>query len=368
MKVKNKPSYNNRNDEPSPKRDSKPNYNNSNRDSKPSYENRNNSNRDSKPSYGNRNNSGRDNRPNYNQKTNFSNKNTSTNFNKNNFKKTDDNNYTIPEDTTVFKKKIYELNELIPSKYKTIDEFKKQMHEKLIKESIQKVKENITEQDLVGIYVSYIDIMDEIINSYFERVSEHFTIYYPEASIKASMLEDFLKIKGITRKELSKLFNVSEASMGLDLKPADVIILSQTINSLKSLIEQKRIIEERTKEMIKVIAKNTSALAGELVAARLLAAAKSMKRLMLMPSSTIQVLGAEKALFRHLRSKSSPPKHGIIFNTTYVSSAPLKNRGKIARALASKLVICIKMDYYKGKDISQELIDDLNKKISGMKQ
>jgi nucleolar protein 56 len=87
-----------------------------------------------------------------------------------------------------------------------------------------------------------------------------------------------------------------------------------------------------------------------------------------MPSSTIQVLGAEKALFRHLRTRSSPPKHGIIFNTTYVSSAQLKHRGKIARALASKLVICIKMDYFKGKDISKELIDDLNKKIAGLKK
>ncbi|MFA5333626.1 MAG: hypothetical protein WC376_03965 [Candidatus Nanoarchaeia archaeon] len=325
---------------------------------KPNY----NSNKNNAPNHFKGGNYNKSNTSNYSQ---YGSKNNTSKFSNN---KRDDTNYSIPEDTTVFKEKIYDLKEIIPSKYKTLDEFKKQMHEKLIKESIQKVKENITEQDLVGIYVSYIDIMDEIINSYFERVSEHFTIYYPEASIKASMLDDFLKIKNVTRKELAKLFNVSEASMGLDLKAEDLTILNQTINTLKSLIEQKKIFEERAKEMIKVIAKNTSALAGELVAARLLAAAGSMKRLMLMPSSTIQVLGAEKALFRHLRTRASPPKHGIIFNTTFVSSAPLKNRGKIARALASKLVISIKMDYFKGKDISKDLIDDLNKKIAGLKQ
>jgi nucleolar protein 56 len=288
-----------------------------------------------------------------------------SNFNKNNSSKYDNSlNY---EDSAV-KFKVKDLSEIIPSQYKTLDEFKKKMHEKLIKESIKKVKEKITQEDLVGIYVSYIDIMDEIINSYFERVSEHFTIYYPEASIKAATLEDFMKIKEVNRKELSKLFNVSQESMGLDLKPEDIILLTQSISSLKSLMEQKKIFEERTKEMIVVIAKNTSALAGEIVTAKLLAAAGSMKRLMLMPSSTIQVLGAEKALFRHLRTNASPPKHGIIFNTIFVSSAALQHRGKIARALASKIVISIKIDYFKGKDISKELINDLNKKIAGLKK
>ena len=274
--------------------------------------------------------------------------------------------YSPPEDN--FKGRILELKEIIPSQYKTLDEFKAKMHEKCIKESIKKVKENITNEDLVSVYVNYLEIMDEIINSYFERVSEHFTIYYPEASIKASTLQDFEKIKNLTRKELSKLFSVSEESMGLDLQAQDVEILSQTISSLKGLIAQKNFIEERIKQMIRVIARNTSAVAGEIVAAKLLAAAGNMKRLMLMPSSTIQVIGAEKALFRHLRTRSSPPKHGIIFNTTYVSSASLKNRGKVARTLASKLVTCIKMDYFKGEDISKKIIEDLNKKIEAMKK
>ena len=268
---------------------------------------------------------------------------------------------------TMNNEKILDLKELIPSKYKTLDEFKKKMHDECLKESIKQVKENITDQDLLNIYVNYLDIMDELINSYFERVAEHFTIYYPEASIKASMLDDFLKIKGLTRKELAKVFGVSEESMGIDLKPKDLDILRQTIESLKSLILQKKVFEERITEMAKIIAKNTSELIGEIVTARLLEAAGSLKRLMLMPSSTIQVLGAEKALFRHLRTKSKPPKHGIIFNTTYVNSAPLKHRGKISRTLASKIVISVKIDYFKGKSISKELIDDMNKKIAGLK-
>lgn len=264
--------------------------------------------------------------------------------------------------------KIYNINEIIPSQYKSMEEFKSKIKDKCIKDSIKKVKAGINEQDLLGIYVSYIEILDEIINSYFERASEHFTIYYPEASLKAEKLEDFSKIKSLKRKDLAQMFKVSEESMGFDLSPKDLEILSSSIASLNALLSQKSVFEERIKEMARELMKNTSALAGEIIAAKLLAQAGSLKRLMLMPSSTIQVLGAEKALFRHLRSKASPPKHGIIFNTTYVSSAPLKHRGKIARALASKIVIAVKMDYFKSKDISKKLIDDLNKKIEGLKK
>ncbi|MDD4354107.1 MAG: hypothetical protein PHN56_06665, partial [Candidatus Nanoarchaeia archaeon] len=222
MKVKNKLRQMN----PNSNKNNAPNPNSNNASN--SNFNRNNS---SNPNRGNSSNFNRNNSYNPNRSNS-----PNPNFNKSNINVNKSNApafVPIMEDN--FKGKIFELNEIIPSKYKTLDDFKKQMHEKLIKESIQKVKENITEQDLISIYVSYLDIMDEIINSYFERVSEHFTIFYPEASIKASMLDDFLKIKSVTKKDLSKLFNVSEESMGLDLKPADVIILTQAINGLKLL-------------------------------------------------------------------------------------------------------------------------------------
>jgi nucleolar protein 56 len=283
-------------------------------------------------------------------------------------KKTSENFANFELSSSDAKIKIYNINELIPSKYKSMEDFKSKIKEKCLKDSIKKVKAGINEQDLIGIYVSYIDILDEIINSYFERASEHLTIYYPEASLKAEKLEDFSKIKSLKRKDLAKLFGVFEESMGFDLSQKDLEILDSSIVLMNSLIAQKTVFENRIKEMAKELMRNTSALAGEIVAAKLLAAAGNLKRLMLMPSSTIQVLGAEKALFRHLRSKAKPPKHGLIFNTTYVSSAPLNHRGKIARALASKIAIAVKMDYFKGKDISQELIDDLNKKIGGLKK
>ena len=115
-------------------------------------------------------------------------------------------------------------------------------------------------------------------------------------------------------------------------------------------------------------APNTSRVAGVLVASRLISAAGGLKKLMLMPSSTIQVIGAEKALFRHLRGRAKPPKHGIIFQSPFVNGAPLKHRGKMARALASKISISSKVDYYNGEPVWQKLIAGLEAKMKGLKR
>jgi len=82
-----------------------------------------------------------------------------------------------------------------------------------------------------------------------------------------------------------------------------------------------------------------------------------------MTSSTIQLLGAEKALFRHLKGKGKPPKYGVLFTHPYIQNSPKNQRGKIARLLASKLSIAAKMDYFSKEDHSQELKKDLEEKI-----
>jgi nucleolar protein 56 len=102
-----------------------------------------------------------------------------------------------------------------------------------------------------------------------------------------------------------------------------------------------------------------SEVAGPEIAAKLIAHVGSLKRLAFLPSSTIQVLGAEKALFKHLKNRRiAPPKHGIIFQHAKISNSPKEVRGKIARALANKLALAARADAFSKNFIAKQLKDD----------
>ena len=91
--------------------------------------------------------------------------------------------------------------------------------------------------------------------------------------------------------------------------------------------------------------------------------AGSLPRLAVLPASTIQILGAEKALFRALKTGSSPPKHGLLFQHPLIHSAPKWQRGKIARALAAKIAIAARIDEYRHAEIDNSILENLNKRI-----
>ena len=94
---------------------------------------------------------------------------------------------------------------------------------------------------------------------------------------------------------------------------------------------------------------NLLELAGATIAARLIELGKGLKHLALLPASTVQLLGAEKALFRHLKTGSRSPKYGVIINHPLIQKAPRDKRGKAARMLADKLSLCARLDFFKGE-------------------
>jgi len=104
-----------------------------------------------------------------------------------------------------------------------------------------------------------------------------------------------------------------------------------------------------------------SSVAGAILGARILAQAGSKKRLAFLPSSTVQLLGAEKALFSHLKKQGSCPKHGHIFNHPLIQKLPKQKRGKAARILAGKLSLAAKLDYFGNKSETNLLKDAENK-------
>ncbi len=121
-------------------------------------------------------------------------------------------------------------------------------------------------------------------------------------------------------------------------------------------------LRERVEREVRDVAPNLSKIAGPLLAARLIAEAGGLDSLAKMPSGTLQVLGAEDALFRHLQDGTPPPKHGLIYLHPYVHETTPEHRGSAARCLAGKLSIAARVDRYSG-DLRPELKEELDMKI-----
>ena len=140
--------------------------------------------------------------------------------------------------------------------------------------------------------------------------------------------------------------------------------LQHTIITLKS--EMKKLEKQIDLDMHDN-APNISKIVGSLIGARLISLAGGIERLATMPSSTIQLLGAEKALFRYKKEGGKPPKHGVIFQHPKINRNPKEIRGKIARIFASKIAIAAKADAFTKRDISKDLKDELDKRIKDIK-
>ncbi len=138
--------------------------------------------------------------------------------------------------------------------------------------------------------------------------------------------------------------------------------MGELARAILHLRESRQRMEEEVASAAASLAPNLSALAGPVLAARLISRAGSLKRLAEMPSSVIQVMGAEKALFKHLHGKAPSPKHGIIYRHPAILGTPKKLRGRMARTLAAKLAIAARLDY-NGAGLSPELKSALDRRI-----
>jgi len=138
-------------------------------------------------------------------------------------------------------------------------------------------------------------------------------------------------------------------------------------NTFSTVNNEIKSLEKQIEYDMKKIAPNMSKMTGPLIGARLISIAGGLERLATMPASTIQILGAEKALFRFKKEGGKPPKHGVIFQHSYINRSPKEIRGKIARMFATKIAIAAKADAFTKRDISKDLKDDLDKRIREIK-
>lgn len=225
------------------------------------------------------------------------------------------------------------------------------------------IKESVSCGLLIIQTISNIEELNRICNMLVKRLREWYSWYLPEF---VKSLEDNEKFVDVivkkSKKELLKELKLKE-SMGAELKKEDVdemILLGKEILNLYNL---KKKHEEYLKKVMKKYCPNILELAGATIGAKLLELGKGLKHLALLPSSTVQLLGAEKALFRHIKTGSKSPKYGVIINHPLVQKAGKSEKGKAARMLADKLSLCARLDYFKGEFKAKEYKKELEGKF-----
>jgi len=228
-----------------------------------------------------------------------------------------------------------------------------------------KIKNSVKQDTLVIQAISNIDELDRVANTLVKRLREWYELYLPEFSKKLRDNEKFVELILKNKKsELLKEINISSRkSMGADLNETDIkpiIELAKTITSLYTLRESQ---SQYLELIIKKTYPNMYAITGSQIGAKLISLARSFEKLAKFPASTIQLLGAEEALFRHLKTGAKSPKYGILHEHPLVTNAQASERGKVARALGDKISIAVKIDFFKGKFIGEKLRRDLEKKF-----
>ncbi len=226
-------------------------------------------------------------------------------------------------------------------------EYDTMLHELNISLAKKQVESTVTPDRQIIAAVEAIDDIDETCNILAERLKEWFLLNFNETKLKGSELAHHI----------------------LEMKePAPQLTIMQSFASgLLGLYGSRLSIEEYLKKSMQKTAPNLTNIAGYLLGARLLSIAGSLPELASMPSSTVQVIGASNALFKHLKGKAPSPKHGVIFRHPYVNTAPKRLRGKIARAVASKISLAARYDMYSGK-INDGLPSELEKKVANIRK
>ena len=212
--------------------------------------------------------------------------------------------------------------------------------------------------------VSALNDLEKILNTMSERLREWYGLHYPELEIIDH--EKFAEM--IAKYGYRENFEKFGKSMGMKLKEDDIKILQSYAKQLKELYMLKKEVEKYLGKIVPEEIPNLNVLLGSILAARLLALAGSLEKLAKMPSSTIQLLGSEKALFRFLKEKKEgrPPRFGILYLHPDISGAKRELQGKIARLLSAKLTLAARADFYTKKDMSKELLEDYKKKLEGI--
>ncbi len=234
--------------------------------------------------------------------------------------------------------------------------------------AIYKIKKESAGEDKHLIQaVNSIDEIDEAISKLIERIREWYALYFPEMDVIKNN-ETYIRLisQNKTKEEILKAkpeaFPKDFIDLEDDINPIDLEIMNNYANSIYELQKSRKNIEEYIDQKMQDIAPNLRLLVGSTLGAKLISHAGGIKRLAMYPSSTVQIMGAEKALFRHLKSGDRPPKYGLIYQHPQVRGAKWWNRGKIARMLAGKISLAVRRDVFT-KTIDENVAEEFKSKV-----
>lgn len=232
-----------------------------------------------------------------------------------------------------------------------------------------KVKFNVNRVDNMIIQsITLLDQLDKDINTFSMRIREWYSYHFPELAkivpenyMYARVAQVLQNRKELTDEKISALeevvmddakakmiVNASKSSMGMDINVTDLTNVELFARRVIALVDYRKKMSRYLTSKMEGVAPNLASLIGDQVGARLIAHAGSLTNLAKVPASTVQILGAEKALFRALKSrgKANTPKYGLLFHSTFIGRAGTKNRGRIARFLANKCSIASRIDCF----------------------
>ena len=267
----------------------------------------------------------------------------------------------------------------------TEDEYLARVYEITTVQTRHKLRQVAEKRDLfIAQAISSVDDIDKILNLISSRVREWYGLHFPELEDlvkdhreymtlvtelghRSNFSLDNLTMLGLSQDRAKRIAEAASKSVGAEMADWDLEPIRTYAKLYVQLSDLRSKLSQYIDEAMVEVAPNIRELVGPLLGARLIMLAGGLMRLALLPASTIQVLGAEKALFRALRTGGRPPKHGIIFQFPEIFRAPRWQRGKIARALAAKLAIAAKADAFTGNFIAPRLKEDLMKRIQEVK-
>ncbi|XP_064551014.1 nucleolar protein 56 [Drosophila montana] len=256
-----------------------------------------------------------------------------------------------------------------------------------------KVKFNVHRSDNMIIQsIALLDQLDKDVNTFSMRIREWYSYHFPELvkivpdNYMFAKAAKFIKDrKDLTQDKLEELeqivmdsakaqaiIDAGKMSMGMDISIVDLINIELFAERVVKLSEYRKKLSTYLHNKMNMVAPNLQSLIGDQVGARLISHAGSLTNLAKYPASTVQILGAEKALFRALKTRSNTPKYGLIYHSSFIGRAGLKNKGRISRFLANKCSIASRIDCFLeqptsvfGETLKQQVEDRLKFYESG---
>ena len=239
----------------------------------------------------------------------------------------------------------------------------------------EKIRESVKTNDVMIVEtINSLEEIEDTSGKLIERLREWCTPYLPELDklhnheLYAKIIATYTSRESIIESGVLDNTHISlSPDYNVDISESDLGIIKSFANSVYSLYETKNDLENFVDSKIKEIAPNMYDVAGANLAAKLIAHTNGLENLAKLPSSTVQIIGAEKAIFRHLKTGENPPKHGLIFQHPSIRGSNWWVRGKLARTVASKITIAARKDAF-SNDYDPSLRVELDKRIEEIKK